>query len=226
MNLNSMELPVEDIMLNYAPVYPGENSTWAETISYLLNIDSERKIVERLRDILEVDGTFREPIFLETEESRQQLNAMLTEGNEEEDTSRLKVLDGTHRVAAAYLAQQLSIPVVYDRVSAVVEDDDWDYPDDAYLNTTIIVDPESVDAAMDVLIEGARSFELTRDIWLTTGCLGGSNNEMSIAWDIDGGSAESLTAEHYDAIDSLVKAVLTEAGIAYQAVYTHIEVYS
>lgn len=211
-----------DIMLNYRPVYPGSNPTWADTISFLVNQPTDWKVVSTLMKRLKEDGTFREPILLETSESREQSS---TESRSaQSDLSPLHVLDGTHRVAAAYLIQHLSIPVAYDEHPTIPDTESFRVDLQMHILETAITfeNSEDVDDAMDVLFE-ASSFELSRDIWMTSSVISGVDNTSCMMWDLSEEEIGTLADHEMESITQYVCQVLDEAEVRYHNVYTSVE---
>lgn len=233
-NTSAQSMTVERIMTNYAPVYPDQEPTWLDTISYLMNTPAQARIVKRLQEILAEEGTFREPVLLESQESRDEANIEAIADGYPEDVNdgKLNVLDGTHRVVAAYLSQHESIPVTIDSWEMNnAEEENWDNElahmnehsweqngndeenEDTFLTTDIFfkIDQELTTEAVDYLMSNARSFELTPSIWVTASCASLSTSSAEMTWDADEEEIARLTEDDMENLSAMVYDALSES---------------
>lgn len=192
------------LMSTYAPVYP-HGAIWQETFTYLMNDPTEAAIVNELMRQLAKDGTFREPVTLETAESRDEDDPVTPD-------NPLTVMNGTHRVCATYLSGKEEILVEdYHRGSA-------EY--DGLCGTTEIALKDSVHIADD-MFDVMRSLPLSDDVWVTSSIMSGHQGYMTIMWDFP---INDETRGWFDAITERVIAILVEAGISASDVHVHTEV--
>lgn len=184
--MEHLYLSVEEIKNKYAPVYPydGENNVpkWEDTIQFLQTSPEDNQILEFLTADLKEHGTFREPITLESQQERDEENALAREEGEPEDHSPLRVQDGTHRFVTAWLNGVSHIPVRYSD-SAFPESPE----PDKCLVTSVVFEKfaEGYDGEVlfDWLMSGVRSFPVTKDIWVTSSVMTSSNGSIHISWD-------------------------------------------
>lgn len=155
-------MPLDALISNYSPVYPDE-STWDDTVKYLLGNPADLRILNELMRQHRQSGGFREPVLLEVSED------MLDES--------LQVLNGTHRVVASILLEASHILVHHDSSSPYDPDEAWSHA------TTIITFKELKDGEDDILFDILRSFALDDDTWVTASAMSGTKEYLHIWWD-------------------------------------------
>lgn len=152
MSQHYREMLLEDLVKDYAPVYP-EGEDWEKTASYLYS--EEPELMKSLSESLRTNG-WREPILISTNED-------LSEGESP------KVYNGTHRVAIALYEGVISVPVTTAEES---ENDNFNLDFITKLTVKVAMkdnsSEEDRDEVFEALFTKLRSFALTEDIWLNS----------------------------------------------------------
>lgn len=185
--------PLAAILEDYVPVYPHENPTWDANFKFMDNEPYDLAVVEELVRQAKRDGQFKEPVYLETWASRH-YDDVESEDDEDEDVrppSKLRVLNGTHRVVAAYRAGLSHVLATFD-IPPTPEDDDeaGEYDAQDYFETDVMfLDPIQTtyedDDEFDEFFSRVRSFPVDDDTWVVADMISTNDGGLhaSIYWD-------------------------------------------
>lgn len=164
MGNNSYLKSVSSIMSEYSPVYPASRN-WIDTIELLTSdTDSiDAKIVKELQRHLLIDGKFRQPILL------------CSQDQENDDGRKIVhryVGNGTHRIVAAYLSGVESIHVT-----------DTENLDHCFWFETSIQLPELASADdLEAVFDVLHSFPVNDEIWLDAAAMGSTGRKVRVHW--------------------------------------------
>lgn len=167
---------IDDIMKNYKPVFP-DSGLWEDAFRMMDEDLIDSQLVQELRDELEQNGEFREPIVLRTYEAYLEANEEYAhlEG-ESTDPYVPYVNNGTHRVYAHYLSSKhKEVKVQYGWEPELEED----YP---FLASKISFPPCLSDKGIYELCDRFRSFKLTNEVWMESELVSINGNNFHIIW--------------------------------------------
>lgn len=191
-------MPLAEFKAKFAPVYPGEEPTWDDTVQYMLNDPIEGEIVQLLVDYLAKDGKFREPVYTGIG-----VRYIENEGKTEELDIDI-VSNGTHRMVAMILNGNETVEYTYK--------DDPEYVDPwnelPLILTRVQFEGLLDEAGTDILMDTFRSFPISENEWVTSDLMVGAGNDFTMYY----GGAEP-NEENYHAIARIIKEKL--AGLGY-----------
>lgn len=192
------------------PVYPQPHQ-WDTTVEYMKNDPIDWEIVSKLISILESGENFRENI-----------RVGLDGDFETEPVSSLYIGDGTHRMVAHilhgsdYVTADFEEPQITESDNSRLDDNEETYI--AY-TTKVILDDGTPDNLEDLLMHTLRSFEVDKDMWVTSSVMFGSGNAWEFSWDID--TADAALLEDINAV--CIERIATLTPLKPQSVTTYRE---
>lgn len=136
----------------YEP-YTGDGVT-----AWMLTSPPDADILTILTRTATHQGTFREPITL--------------------DPGTRRVVDGTHRLIAAHLAQAATVPVI--NAADITVTPDAPHP---YIEIQFTTDSPLTDTDIDNAVMSLRSFPLSGTVWLTDGTFARIDGTYHTSWD-------------------------------------------
>lgn len=161
-------MDLNELMKNYAPVYPNSHQ-WADTFQVFSENTNDMAIVQDLVSDLLKDGRLREPVTLSTPE-------------DEDEEYQPFVKNGTHRIYAHHLA---GIRDVYVHHGWVDTTDETVAPLDDYdMVVTFIKFQEALaDELLWEISDAVRSFKVSDELWFESSSMSFEGDQyMTLIW--------------------------------------------
>lgn len=189
---------VKSLMKTYSPVYPSGNQTWEGVIAFYQDNPYEQFKVDTLIQVLETGHHFREPVSL--------------------DKTTLRVVDGTHRLIASYLAGREEIDVEY-REGHEEEPDTEGVQ--SSMNSELSTTEVWIETKVRIHLSLDRDFEDTLDetmgvcmsvpvsneFWATSSVcsIGNLQVDRSVVFEIPWDSSSDFTSEEVKSLENTLK---------------------